>query len=97
MFRDIRVNGLPVEIAEYRVPFRITETSKSQLIGPIELFISNLTIAHAAYKELIGSKPRWEVSGTLLVLGQFRKFGFNFKRVVPVRLQITVDNPLPRS
>jgi hypothetical protein len=40
------------------------------------------------------SKPVWPVTGRVYVFGQYKKFLFKFKRVVPVELSLTLKNPL---
>jgi hypothetical protein len=40
------------------------------------------------------SKPTWPVTGRVDVFGQFKKFIFKSKRVVPVELSLSLPNPL---
>jgi hypothetical protein len=47
-----------------------------------------------AVRELKDSKEEWSVTGRVFVFGKFKKFGFNFKRVVPVEINIKIKNPL---
>jgi hypothetical protein len=61
---------------------------------PVRGFVSSLNIAKAVYKEMVESKPTWNVSGTVFVFGKFKKFGFRFKRVVPVKIELKLANPL---
>ena len=51
-------------------------------------------MARAARRELIESKKEWQVTGTVFIFGKFKKFGFGFKRVVPVKINLKIDNPL---
>ena len=61
---------------------------------PAKITINIANIAKAAYKELVDSKKDWIVTGTVFVFGKFKKFGFNFKRVVPIKIGLTIKNPL---
>lgn len=91
---DLRVNGIPIEIEEYAHPFSFKEGEKITLPTPATIFIKTANVAKAAYKELIDSKKDWIVTGTVFVFGKFKKFGFDFKRVVPVKIALTIKNPL---
>lgn len=93
-FHDIRVNGVAVEFEEYTHSFDVKKGVAIKLPKPVRGFVSNLSVAKAAYKELIESKSTWKVTGTVFVFGKFKKFGFKFKRVVPVRVELKVKNPL---
>ena len=92
--RDLRVNGIAIEIEEYAYPFAFKEGEKITLPTPAKISIKIGNLAKAAYKELTDPKKDWAVTGTVFVFGKFRKFGFNFKRVVPVKINLTIKNPL---
>ena len=47
-----------------------------------------------ALSERRDSKGQWRVKGTAMVFGKFRKFGFSFKRVVPVKVDFYIPNPI---
>lgn len=93
-FRDFRVNGMPVEIEEYSEPFAFRKGEKILLPKPATMFLSTGGVLNAAWKEVTDSKKEWAVTGTVFVFGKFRKFGFAFKRVVPVGVKLTIRNPL---
>ncbi|HEX3100968.1 MAG TPA: hypothetical protein VHQ01_04210 [Pyrinomonadaceae bacterium] len=92
--RDLRVNGVPIEIEEYAHPFAFKEGEKITLPQPATISVKTANIAKAAYKELVDPKKDWSVTGTVFVFGKFRRFGFSFKRVVPVKIDLTIRNPL---
>ncbi len=92
--RDLRVNGIAIEIEEYAYPFAFKEGEKITLPTPAKISIKIGNLAKAAYKELTAPKKDWAVTGTVFVFGKFKKFGFNFKRVVPVKINLTIKNPL---
>jgi len=94
MFRDFRVNGVAVEFDEYTDSFDVKKGVAIKLPKPVRGFVSSLNIAKAAYKEMVESKPIWNVTGTVFVFGKFKKFGFKFKRVVPVQIELKIKNPL---
>lgn len=93
-FRDFRINGVAVEFDEYTHSFDVKKGVAIKLPKPVRGFVSNVNIAKAVYKEMIESKPVWNVTGTVFVFGKFRKYGFKFKRVVPVKIELIVKNPL---
>ncbi len=92
--RDLRVNGIAIEIEEYAYPFAFKEGEKITLPTPAKISIKMGNLAKAAYKELTDPKKDWAVTGTVFVFGKFKKFGFSFKRVVPVKIDLTIKNPL---
>jgi hypothetical protein len=93
-FHDFRVNGVAVEVDEYTHSFDVKKGVAIKLPKPVRGFVSSLNIAKTAYKEMVESKPTWNVSGTVFVFGKFKKFGFKFKRVVPVKIELKLANPL---
>ncbi len=93
-FNDFRINGLAVDIEEYTHEFDFRKGSSVSFPKPARLTIGTLNMARAARRELIESKKEWLVTGTVLVFGKFKKYGFSFKRVVPVKIDLKIDNPL---
>lgn len=93
-FQDIRVNGIAVDVDEYRHGFKFKKGKTVTLPAPIQGRLGIGAAARAAYRELTDSRPDWRVTGTAFVFGKFKRFGFSFKRVVPVRLDLTIANPL---
>ncbi len=91
---DLRVNGAAIETEEYNHPFAFIEGQTITLPTPAKITINTANIAKAAYKESVGSKNDWTVTGTVFVFGKFKKFGFSFKRVIPVKIDLTINNPL---
>lgn len=91
---DLRVNGIAIEIEEYAHPFKFKEGEKITLPTPAKISINLGNIAKAAYKELADPKKDWAVTGTVFVFGKFKRFGFSFKRVIPVKIDLTMRNPL---
>jgi hypothetical protein len=94
MFRDFRVNGVAVEISEFNEPFPLSKKGRTELPGRAIAFIPTTSIARAAWKEWSGSNAEWVVTGKVFVFGRFKKFGFSFKRVVPVDVRLMIKNPL---
>jgi len=93
-FQDFRVNGIALEIEEYNSAFSFKKNLPISLPKPVRSTLSIVGIAKAAYKELIESKKEWAVTGTVFVFGKFDRFGFSFKRVVPVKIDMKIKNPL---
>lgn len=95
-FHDFRINGVAVEIDEYRSVFSFKKNTSFSLPHPAHVTVGIIGIARTAYKELIESKKEWSVTGNVFVFGKFSKFGFAFKRVVPVKIALTIKNPLTK-
>ncbi|MCY7346544.1 MAG: hypothetical protein LH614_10040 [Pyrinomonadaceae bacterium] len=93
-FDDFRVNGLQVDIEEYREPFELKKNRSSTLPQPIKIFVGAGQTLRGALKEVKESKDEWTVTGKLFVFGQFKKSFLKFKRVVPVEINLTIKNPL---
>jgi hypothetical protein len=95
-FEDFKVNGLDVEVEEYIEPFELKKDKTIILPKPVKIFISAGQTLRGAYKELKDSKTEWTVSGRVFVFGKFKKFGFNFKRVVPIEINLKIENPVKK-
>jgi len=96
-FRDFRINGLKVEIEEYREPFEIEKNKPARLKKPIKIFVSTTQSIKGGLKEIFRSETEWQVTGRAFVFGKFKKMGFKFKRVVPVDVNLKIVNPLRES
>jgi len=96
-FHDFRVNALNVEIEEYKESFTFEKNKPIQLPKPVEIFLSTAQTLRGALKELKDSKGEWLVTGRVFVFGRFKKFGFSFKRVIPVEINIKINNPLQQK
>ena len=94
-FRDFRVNGLRIDVEEYDHAFIVRKGEIKRLPQPIRVFVPSQRMLEAAWREFTGPKADWTITGRVYVFGKFRKFGFYFKRVVPVDVSVTIKNPLP--
>ena len=94
IFRDFRVNGLAVEVAEFTTPFQVTKRGRTALPVPAQVFLPARSVLKAAWNASSAPATDWTITGRILVFGRFKKFGFSFKRVVPVDVKLTVRNPL---
>ena len=92
-FHNVRVNGLEVEVEEYRNSFQVKKNTSVPLPNPAKITIGSKSIAKAAYKELVESRDEWSVTGTVFVFGKFKKMGLSLKRVVPVKIDLKIKNP----
>ena len=96
-FNDFRINGLSVVIEEYKHEFSLKKGETVSMPKPVRVTIGTVNMARAARRELIESKKEWLVTGTVFIFGRFKKFGFSFKRVIPVKIDLKLDNPLTAS
>jgi hypothetical protein len=93
-FHDFRVNEIGVDIEDYKERFSFRKNEKISLPKPATIFLPTGRVLTAAWKEISNSKKEWTVTGRVFVFGKFKKFGFAFKRVVPVDIDLTIKNPL---
>lgn len=94
VFRDFKINGLAVEIADHKTSFEFKRGELVQLPQPSYIFLPTPNVLRGAWREATGSKQKWNVTGRIFVLGTFTKFGMKFKRAVPVEIDVLIDNPL---
>lgn len=92
-FKDFKVNDLDVDIEEYRNSFDFNKGEPVKLEKPIEIFINTKQTLRGAAEEYKNSKDEWTVTGRVFVFGRFKKFGFKIKRVIPVDVNLTIENP----
>ncbi len=95
-FNDFRVNGIKVDIAEYQNRFEFEKNQKITLPKPIEIFVGTGQSMLGVLGQITAPKEEWDVTGTVFVFGKFKKAGFNFKRVVPVPVNIKIKNPVKK-
>ena len=93
-FHDFFVNGLTVEIEEYKESFGFEKNQSVKLPKPVRIFLGASQTLRGALREIKDSKDEWIVTGKVFVFGKFKKFGFSFKRVVPVEINVKIKNPL---
>lgn len=95
-FNDFIVNDLSVSIEEYTESFAFEKNKPVDLPKPIKVFIGTGQALLGGWKEMRDSKEEWDVKGTVFVFGKFKKYGFSFKRVVPVPVNVKIKNPLKK-
>ena len=96
-FHDFRVNDLPVKVEEYKESFSFNKNKTVILPKPARIFLETSQVLRGALKERKESNEEWRVTGRVFVFGKFKKFGFSFKRVVPVEINIKIKNPLHQA
>ncbi len=96
-FNDFRVNGLKVEVEDYKNPFEFKKNQSVFLPKPTRIFLGTTQTLRGALKELKDSKDEWQVTGRVFVFGKFKKYGFSFKRVIPIEINIKIKNPLRQN
>lgn len=94
-FHDFTVNGIAVEIEDQAPRLKFKKNLPVQL-SPVAVRIGPLGSAKATLRELTDAQTEWRITGTVLVFGRFRRFGFTFKRVIPIPIDLTLVNPLAK-
>jgi hypothetical protein len=93
-FHNFKVNGLDVEIEEYRNSFEFKKNEVIKLPRPVKIFLSAKQVLKGALGEATDSQDEWTVTGRVFVFGRFKKWGFDIKRVVPVEVNVKIKNPV---
>ena len=96
-FSEMTVNGIPVSVDEFRTEFRFRKGEAVRLPSPVTIFVPAHRLVQAAWREMRDSQPAWRVRGRVFVFGRFKRFGIHHKRVVPVDIDIMIDNPVIRA
>ena len=96
-FKDFRVNNLAVDVEEYKQSFTFTKNKTTAMPKPFKIRLGAGEALRGAMSEAKNSKTEWTVTGTVFIFGRFKKFGFSFKRVVPVEINLKIKNPLNKS
>jgi hypothetical protein len=96
-FEDMVVNNIAVTVDDYNHSFDLPTNKPTLLPKPVRLFISTSQALLGALGEWNDAKTMWPVTGRVYVFGQFKKFIFKFKRVVPVELSLSLPNPLLKT
>lgn len=94
LFKDIKINGMAVSVDEYNSGFDFKKKTTVVLPRPVSVFVGTLQTLKGALGEIRDSKPEWEITGKVFVFGKFKKWGMKFKRVIPVEIRLTVQNPI---
>lgn len=95
-FKDFRVNGMSVDLEEYQNSFDFKKNKPIVLPKPVRVFVNSAQSLLGAASEIGRSQEEWTVTGRMFVFGKFKKFGLNFKRVVPVDINIKIKNPIKK-
>lgn len=93
-FKDFKVNGMDVDIAEYTESFSFEKNKPVDLPEPIKVILGANQALMGGIGEMRDSKAEWDVTGTVFVFGKFKKMGFSFKRVIPIPVNIKIKNPI---
>lgn len=94
MFRDFRVNGVTVQVSDYTHTFKFDKNMTVTLPEPVRLVVPATSMISVGYNEVKTPTTDWTITGTVLAFGKFKKYGFSFKRVVPIKVRFTIPNPI---
>jgi len=94
VFEDMQVNGTSVAVEDYEFGFDLPGQEPLVLKRPLKIFITLPSAILAAVDEWADTKETWPVTGRVYVFGKFKKTLFNFKRCIPVELNLTMQNPM---
>ena len=93
-FHDFRVNGAKVEVEEYKESFEFEKNKKLVLPKPFRIFISTKETLRVGFEEWRNKQKEWQITGRIFVFGKFKKSIFKFKRVVPIDIDLMIENPV---
>ena len=94
VFEEMAINGTSVSIDEYQHAFDLPNKQSLTLSDPLRIYIYLPSAMLAALGDWSDSKETWPVTGRVYVFGKFKKSVFSFKRVIPVEMKLTMQNPL---
>ena len=93
-FYDMAVNGTPVAVDDYNGPFELPNDHALILGKPLTVFVATPDALIGAVQELAWPQETWPITGVVYVFGEFKKWIFKGKRVIPVELDRKMRNPL---
>ncbi|HYT49837.1 MAG TPA: hypothetical protein VEL78_05555, partial [Pyrinomonadaceae bacterium] len=93
-FYDMTINGTRVEVDDYNESFDLPTEQALTLRRPITIFVATPNAVVGAVQDLARPKETWPVTGVVYVFGQFKKWIFTGKRVLPVEIDLQMRNPL---
>ena len=94
IFEGVTINGVKVDVEEYKHRFSFKKEHPTVIPKPVRLSLRYTSLPRAVYSEIFEHKSEIAVTGTAFVFGKFKKFGFSFKRVVPIKFNLKLRNPL---
>jgi hypothetical protein len=92
-FYDMTINGTRVDVDDYNESFDLP-TKQALTLRPITVFVATPNALVGAVQDLARPQESWPVTGVVYVFGEFKKWIFTGKRVVPVELDLQMRNPL---
>ena len=93
-FYDMTINGTHVDVDDYNGSFDLPNEHSLILGQPLTVFIAMPAALVGAVSDWATPKETWPVTGVAYVFGQYKKWIFKGKRVVPVELDLQMRNPL---
>ena len=93
-FEDMEVNGIKVQVEEFKEPFKFDKGIDTELPKPLKVKI-HLAQSPGALLSFNPLSNEVEVTGKVYVFGTFKKFGMKFKRVVPTNVKLKTKLSLP--
>jgi hypothetical protein len=96
-FYEMTINGRRVDVDDYNESFDLPNDHPLILRRPLTVFVGTTSALAGAVEDLTRPKETWPVTGVVYVFGQFKKWIFKGKRVVPVELDLQMRNPLRKS
>ena len=94
MFRDLTVNGVAIDVDDVTDEFSFQNEKTYRLEKSLHAHLSPANAIKAGFSQITDGSDQWSVAGTMFVFCKVKKFGFTFKRVVPIKLDFRVKNPL---
>ena len=94
MFRDLRINGVAVDVDDVTDDFNFEKDKSYTLEKSLRAHLSPINAVKAGFSAITDGREKWAIAGTLFVFCRVKKFGFTFKRVIPIKLSLNVKNPL---
>lgn len=94
MFRAIKVNGVSVDVDDLTDKLKFEKGTTVKLEKTVPVKLSPVNTVKTGLGELTARRPEWSIEGVVFAFCRIKKFGFTFKRVVPIKLSLAIRNPL---
>ena len=94
MFRDLTINGVAVDVDDVIDDFEFEKGTQYSVDRSVHVGLSPVNAVRAGFSQLMDGRTHWDIAGTMFVFCRVKKFGFTFKRAIPIKFSLKVKNPL---
>ena len=93
-FNDFTIDGSSISVTEIREGLKLPKKASYPIRKVSTVGVSGPGILKAGLRTATGAAKNMTIRGTVFVFGRFDKLGMKFKRVIPVKINASIPNPL---